>query len=259
VRHARHRSPASPRPHRHRRTRPANPATHWRPTERQLRPGVVLPDRSATPGAIDPRVTQSDLATTICVSGYTATVRPSSSYTDAIKTRQLAGGYALHGDTDRSDYEEDHLIPLELGGSPTSVRNLWPQPYAGRTAATAKDSLENRLHTMVCDGSLPLQVAQQAIARNWWAAYQRFVVAGAVPHRAAPVAPPPAPRHPHRHRHASGGSPLATRHSCTTTSSGSCIEGGEFCPQASYGHVGYDAEGRKYTCTGDTERPHWET
>lgn len=46
--------------------------------------------------------------------------------------------------------------------------------------------------------------------------------------------------------------------SCTTTSSGTCIRGGEFCPQADYGTTGYDADGRAYTCTGDTTHPHWE-
>ncbi|MCW2753912.1 MAG: serine/threonine protein kinase [Marmoricola sp.] len=45
---------------------------------------------------------------------------------------------------------------------------------------------------------------------------------------------------------------------CTTTSSGSCIRGGEFCPQADYGSVGYDANGTPYTCTGDQTHPHWE-
>lgn len=47
-------------------------------------------------------------------------------------------------------------------------------------------------------------------------------------------------------------------HSCTRTSTGSCIRGGEFCPQASYGHTGYDAGGRAWTCTGDRTHPHWE-
>jgi hypothetical protein len=47
------------------------------------------------------------------------------------------------------------------------------------------------------------------------------------------------------------------KYSCTKTSSGSCIRGGQFCPQASYGHVGYDAQGRKYICKGSHSHPHW--
>ena len=40
------------------------------------RPREPLPDPACTPGAIDPAVTQADIATTICRTGYTATVRP---------------------------------------------------------------------------------------------------------------------------------------------------------------------------------------
>lgn len=47
------------------------------------------------------------------------------------------------------------------------------------------------------------------------------------------------------------------KHACTLTSSGSCIRSGEFCPQASYGHSGYDADGRRYVCEGDQSHPHW--
>ena len=44
---------------------------------------------------------------------------------------------------------------------------------------------------------------------------------------------------------------------CTKTSSGSCIRGGQFCPQASYGRSGWDARGRRYVCKGDRSHPHW--
>lgn len=53
---------------------------------------------------------------------------------------------------------------------------------------------------------------------------------------------------------ASGGA----AHACTRTSSGSCIRGGQFCPQASYGTSGYDANGRRYICAGDRSHPRWE-
>ncbi|MEP9363620.1 hypothetical protein ABLE68_11695 [Nocardioides sp. CN2-186] len=49
----------------------------------------------------------------------------------------------------------------------------------------------------------------------------------------------------------------APHHACTRTSSGSCIQGGQFCPQASYGHSGWDARGRRYVCKGDHTHPHW--
>lgn len=47
------------------------------------------------------------------------------------------------------------------------------------------------------------------------------------------------------------------RHPCTRTSSGSCIQGGQFCPRASYGHSGWDARGRRYVCKGNRAHPHW--
>ena len=134
-----------------------------------------LPIASRTPGAIDPRVTHQNLRTTICVSGYSSTVRPPSSYTHALKVRQLHSGYAVGGDFSTSDYEEDHLISLELGGSPTAERNLWPEPYSSVNGARTKDTLENRLHALVCAGIVPLTVAQRAIATNWITAYRVYV------------------------------------------------------------------------------------
>ena len=50
---------------------------------------------------------------------------------------------------------------------------------------------------------------------------------------------------------------LTHHHPCTRTSSGTCIRGGEFCPQASYGHSGWDAHGRRYVCKGNHTHPHW--
>jgi hypothetical protein len=156
--------------------------------------GAILPDPARTPGAINTTVTQADIGRTICVSGWTATVRPSSSYTTALKERQLASGYAYHGDTATGDYEEDHLISLELGGSPTAERNLWPEPYATSDGARTKDTIENKLHTLVCSGALNLATAQHAIATNWYTAYLSYVgtPAPTPTHHTSSPAPPPA-------------------------------------------------------------------
>jgi hypothetical protein len=208
--------------------------------------GVVLPDPKLTPGALNPAVRQSTISSTICTAGYTSTIRPPSSYTTALKIRQLDSGYNFRGDTDTGDYEEDHLISLELGGSPTSVKNLWPEPYRAREGARVKDRIENKLHELVCDGAISLRTAQRAIARNWWSAYERYIGLSATPPRSATTTPPQSP------------APITQQHACTTTSSGSCIRGGEFCPQADYGMTGYDASGTPYVCTGDPTHPHWE-
>jgi hypothetical protein len=153
------------------------------------------PDPSRTPGATNPAVTQATIGSTICLSGWTATVRPPSSYTTALKREQIAEyGYT---DTNLADYEEDHLIPLELGGAPSDPRNLWPEPYSAHLAdgtpdgARVKDQLENRLRALVCGGTLRLATAQQAIATDWVRAWQIYVAPGAaIPSPAGATATP---------------------------------------------------------------------
>lgn len=134
-----------------------------------------LPDPALTPGAVNPAVTQRTIDATICVRGWTRTVRPPESYTQALKRRQIR----QYGYTDRrlGLYEEDHLIPLDLGGSPDDPRNLWPQPRypADGWMADKKDELEAALARLVCARQVPLDVARHAIARDWRDAYRRFV------------------------------------------------------------------------------------
>ena len=126
---------------------------------------LPLPDPSCQPGSNNPDVTQSTIGTTICVSGWTATVRPASSYTTALKITQIAEyGYS---DTSTADYEEDHLIPLELGGAPKAATNLWPEPRSGSKTAANKDTIENKLKAAVCAGTTTLAKARKAIATNW--------------------------------------------------------------------------------------------
>ncbi|HEY3728619.1 MAG TPA: hypothetical protein VGL51_15690 [Solirubrobacteraceae bacterium] len=125
-----------------------------------------LPDPGCTPGAIDPAVTQRDIATTICRSGYSESVRPPESVTEPEKRASLRS-YADHKPL--HDYEYDHLVSLELGGARNDPRNLWPEPGA---SPNPKDSLENRLHARVCDHRMTLGAAQRAIAHNWVAAFQ---------------------------------------------------------------------------------------
>jgi len=135
-----------------------------------------MPIGSLTPGAKNPAVNQSDIRMTICKSGWTSTIRPTSSYTDRVKKEQLFGSYAADSDKVMGDYEEDHLISLELGGGPTSVANLWPEPYAGALGVRVKDRVETKLKTLVCTGKVTLRAAQEAIATDWYGAYQRYVL-----------------------------------------------------------------------------------
>lgn len=126
--------------------------------------GGALPDSRCTPGAVDPHVTQSNLDGTICVPGYTRTVRPPVAVTNAIK-RERMRAYGLTGP--RSLYELDHLVPLELGGAPSSVANLWPEPWGGPHGAHVKDAEENALRRAVCNGSITLVAAQARIVSEW--------------------------------------------------------------------------------------------
>jgi len=132
-----------------------------------------LPRPDLTPGAIDPRVTQENIHQTICVSGYTATVRPPESVTEPMK-KQAILDYGL-ADQNLGDYEYDHLISLEIGGAPHDAKNLWPEPYSGKWNSYIKDKLENKLHQLVCDGQLDLASAQRAIAENWITAYLKYI------------------------------------------------------------------------------------
>jgi hypothetical protein len=130
-----------------------------------------LPDLDCTPGAINPNVRQSNIERNICVSNWTDTVRPPTSYTDKLKVQ----GIADYGYRDKilGHYEEDHLIPLSVGGSPRSPKNLWPEKYAGKWGAQVKDRLERFLHDRICDGGIRLSKARQAF-RGWKAAFKRY-------------------------------------------------------------------------------------
>jgi hypothetical protein len=108
-----------------------------------------------TPGVVDAAVTQAAIGSTICRHGWTATIRPPTSYTSELKLRQMPT-YGESGPP--SGYQEDHLISLELGGPPTDPRNLWPEPYP---RAADVDQIENALNAQVCSGTLTLADAQR--------------------------------------------------------------------------------------------------
>jgi hypothetical protein len=125
-------------------------------SERRAHPGyVVRASWTLTPGVLNPDVTQASIGQTICVHGWTRTIRPPSEYTTELKRKQLAE-YGLHGTL--SAYQEDHLISLELGGHPTDPRNLWPEPYP---RAADVDQVENQLNQAVCSGHMSLADAQR--------------------------------------------------------------------------------------------------
>ncbi len=131
---------------------------------------LPLPDPSCTPGVYNPDVTQSTIHSTICVSGWTGTIRPPTSYTNPLKVQGISDyGYS---DTSTADYEEDHFIPLELGGDPRDPGNLWPEPQYGSPTASTKDGVETKLKNAVCNGTVTLSAARSAIKNDWTTAEQ---------------------------------------------------------------------------------------
>jgi hypothetical protein len=125
-----------------------------------------LPDRACTPGVWNPAVTQATIRTTICVVGWTGTIRPPTSYTNAIKREQLIA----YGQPEiLADYEEDHYFPLEGGGHPIDRQNLWPEPRHIVGGASSKDALENQMLADVGSGRKTLADAQALWAAGWQA------------------------------------------------------------------------------------------
>ncbi len=124
----------------------------------------ALPDSACTPGAIISTATTDQ----ICQPGYASSVR---NVPDSEKNQ----AYAEYGITSHTtgQYEVDHLISLELGGS-NDIANLWPEAAEPRPGYHEKDKVENYLHQQVCSGAMPLADAQREIATNWLSVYQRM-------------------------------------------------------------------------------------
>jgi hypothetical protein len=119
---------------------------------------------AVTLGFANPAVTQQNIDSTICVPGWTKIVRPSSAYTNRLKHQQMLER-GLPGSA--RDYEENHIIPLELGGHPSDPRNLEPELLTGKYGARAHDKIENELKRRVCHGQMSLAQARIDIVSDW--------------------------------------------------------------------------------------------
>jgi hypothetical protein len=121
----------------------------------------LSPDRASwtlTPGVVNPDVTQASIAKTICQRGWTRTIRPPTDYTNRLKFEHMRAYARTRAP---SEYQEDHLISLELGGHPTDPRNLWPEP---QPQATKVDGIENELNDAICSGRITLAEGQRRIS-----------------------------------------------------------------------------------------------
>ena len=96
--------------------------------------------------APNPAVNLTNIHDTICVAGWTKTVRPSAQALRPIKQRLMAAV----GATNPQLYELDHIVPLELGGAPLDEANFQLQAYAGECSARDKHKLEHEVSRLVC-------------------------------------------------------------------------------------------------------------
>jgi hypothetical protein len=135
-----------------------------------------LPDPKVTPGAVDPSITQENIHSTVCVPGWSKRVRPPVTMTEKWKRDALRqSGYL---DQNISHYEWDHLIPIEVGGSPTSLLNQWLEYHHPDDGwdFDLKDQFENEMHRRLCSGRVSLTEAQQAFVGDWREAYNHYVI-----------------------------------------------------------------------------------
>jgi hypothetical protein len=125
-----------------------------------------IEDKACTPGAVIASATKAQ----ICKPGYSSSVR---NVPESEKNQVYAEyGIATHI---TGQYEVDHLISLELGGS-NDIANLWPELADPTPGFHQKDQVENYLHKQVCDGKLSLKQAQQEIATDWLQVYHTVLV-----------------------------------------------------------------------------------
>lgn len=123
-----------------------------------------LPDPSCTPGAVFAGVTREQ----VCVPGYAKSVRNVPSHVK----REVLAAYGITV-AHPGDYEIDHLVSLQLGGS-NEVANLWPEAAEPRPGFHEKDRIENELHRRMCRGEASLVDVQRAIAADWRTAGERI-------------------------------------------------------------------------------------
>jgi hypothetical protein len=123
-----------------------------------------FPDPDCTPGAVFPDATKEQ----ICQPGYSSSVR---NVTVATKN-QVYAEYGIYTHA-TGEYEVDHFISLELGGS-NDISNLFPEAASPKPGFHEKDLVENYLHNLVCSGKISLQQAQTAISTNWLSVYNQM-------------------------------------------------------------------------------------
>lgn len=126
---------------------------------------IALAAMNSIAQSLNPAVTQETIKQTICVANWTAGIRPPAYYTSRIKAKQLKAAHL----SPASDYVEDHIVPLSVGGAPKDPKNLEPQLKA---ESFAKDKIEALVRRRVCSGRISLATGQAVFTERRWSTYK---------------------------------------------------------------------------------------
>ena len=124
----------------------------------------ALPDRQCSPGAYYSGLTEAVLCSSTFRTSSIRNVPDSEKHQVEIEYGLAAKGYG-------STLEIDHIVSLELGGA-NDIANLFPERASPTPGFHVKDKLENKLHALVCAGSMTLHNAQVGIATDWRGLYK---------------------------------------------------------------------------------------
>ena len=136
-----------------------------------------LPDPALTPGAYSPLVTQANIHQTVCVHGWSKTMRPSTSVTNKMKVKVMVAYHIPL--TDIHKVELDHLCSIVLGCALDDEHNMWPEYWYLNVdgedhGAHQKDHAEKATQLAICSGKITLLDAQKQMVTDWRVLYKRF-------------------------------------------------------------------------------------
>ena len=122
--------------------------------------------------SLNPNVTQATIKQTICVVGWTDTIRPPVSFTNRIKRRMLDAGIASGSypkSAQMNEFKLDHIEPLSVGGAPRLISNLVIQ---SNVDSDAKDVIEGMVKRRICSGRITLATGRAVFFNEAWRTYK---------------------------------------------------------------------------------------
>jgi hypothetical protein len=129
---------------------------------RRYRDGAIGADPSCTPGELDPAVTENS-AQTVCTGAWvTAASRrqpPPSTLDKLLIEYQLPGNPVT--------YALARVVPVEDGGSPTSMENLYPLPLNGFGGEQTRTAVAAQLHDEICSHKITVTQAAKTLEGDW--------------------------------------------------------------------------------------------